>query len=103
VNYLIKRKKDHLLIKISGDTRRNEALLAKRMLIPYLKKESIKVIIDLEDLGNYDPTTLIGILSGIKKEIILYNGKLKLKALSPDLLEYLTEYRMKQVFKFDNI
>lgn len=38
------------LIKISGETRKNEAILAKRMLSPYFKEKGIKVIMDLKEL-----------------------------------------------------
>ena len=87
------------LIKISGETRKNEALPAKRALSPYLKERGIRVIMDLKELEKFEPITLLGVLNGIKKEIDLLGGGLKLCSLKQEILNYFKENRLDQIFQ----
>ena len=87
------------VIKISGEPRKNEALPAKRMLFPYLKETGVRVIMDLKELKNFEPIILLGVLNGIRKEINLLGGGLKLCSLKPEILKYFRENRLDQFFK----
>lgn len=99
VKYQIVDEKGILFIKISGDTRKNEALLVKRALSPYLKRKGIRVIVDLKELGKFEPASLLGVLSGIKKKVDLLRGDLKLCSLKPEILNYLRKNRMDQILQ----
>jgi anti-anti-sigma factor len=99
VKYHIIDEKGILFIKISGDTRKNEALLVKRALSPYLKRKGIRVIVDLKELGRIEFVGLLGVLSGIKKKVDLLRGDLKLCSLKPELLDYLRQNRMDQILQ----
>ncbi len=99
VKYQIVEEKGLLLIKISGDTRKNEALLAKKVLFPYLKRKGIRVIVDLKELGRFELVSLLGVLSGIRKEVDFLRGDLKLCSLKPEILNYLKENRLDQIFQ----
>ena len=90
--------KDHMCIKLSGNTRDNEALLVKRVLFPYLKKRGILVIVDLRGLRQVEPNILIGVLSGIRKEVDLLNGELKLCALSPQVDLFFEQNQLHRIF-----
>lgn len=50
MKYHIVKDADFFLIKISGETIKNEPLPAKRILSPYLKEKGIRVIMDLKEL-----------------------------------------------------
>jgi hypothetical protein len=52
LKYHIVEEADFLLIKVSGGTKKNEALLAKRMLSRYLKGKGIRVIFGFEGIGD---------------------------------------------------
>jgi anti-anti-sigma factor len=87
------------LIKISGETRKNEAVVAKRRLTPYLKERGIRVIIDLRNSTSCEPIVLLGVLNGIRKEVALLGGCLKLCSLKPEIRDYLKENRLDQAFQ----
>jgi len=87
------------LIKVSGETRKNEAVIAREGLSPYLKEKGIKVIMDMEELGKFEPNTLVGILNGIRKEVNLLRGDLKLCSLKPEILNYLKQNRLDHIFQ----
>jgi anti-anti-sigma factor len=99
MKYHIVEKGDLYLIKISGETRKNEAILAKRILFPYLKEKGIKVIMDLKELEKFEPITLLGVLNAIRKEVDLLRGGLKLCSLKPEIINYLKENRLDQTFQ----
>ena len=90
---------NHLLIKISGDTIKNEALFVKRQLFPCLRKIGIMVIIDLSGLERFEPVIILMVLSGIKKEINLNNGELRLCSLDTKIKFYFKENRLDRIFK----
>lgn len=92
-------RKDTIIIRISGDTRNNEALLVKRLLLPYFQKIGIMVIIDLKHLKKFEPGILVGILNGIRKEVALLKGELKLCSLQSEIDYYLKENRLDRVFQ----
>ena len=99
MKYHIVEEGGFFLIKISGETRKNEALSAKRVLSPYLKEKGIKVIMDLKELEKFEPTTILGVLNGIRKEINLLRGGLKLCSLKPEILNYFKENRLDHIFQ----
>ncbi len=99
MKYHIAEEGGFFLIKISGETRKNEAILAKRRLSPYFKEKGIKVIMDLKELEKFEPITLLGVLNGIRKEIDLLGGCLKLCALKPEILDYFKENRLDHIFQ----
>jgi len=74
VKYDIVEEDGFFLIKISGETRKNEAVMAKGVLFSYLKEKGIKVIMDMRELEKFEPITLVGILNGIRKEVNLLRG-----------------------------
>jgi anti-anti-sigma regulatory factor len=78
MKYHIVEDGDLLLIKISGKARKNEALLAKRLLSHYITEKGTRVIFDLKELEDFEPTTLLGVLNGIRKEIGFLRAGLKL-------------------------
>ena len=74
MKYDIVEEDGFFLIKISGETRKNEAVMAKGVLFSYLKEKGIKVIMDMRELEKFEPITLVGILNGIRKEVNLLRG-----------------------------
>jgi len=99
VKYHIIDEKGILFIRISGDSRKNEALLVKKALSPYLTRKGIRVIIDLKELGRIEPVSLLWVLSGIKKRVDLLGGHLKLCSPKSEVLNYLREHRMDQILQ----
>ncbi|MBW2052973.1 MAG: hypothetical protein JRI85_12150 [Deltaproteobacteria bacterium] len=99
MKYHIVEDAGFFLIKISGEPRKNEAIFAKRVLSTYLKGRGIRVIIDLKGLEKFEPITLLGVLNGVRKEIDLLGGNLKLCSLKPEMLNYFRENRLDQFFQ----
>jgi len=99
VKYHIVEEDGFCFIKVSGETRKNEAVMARGGLSPYLKEKGIKVIMDMEELGKFEPITLVGVLNGIRKEVNLLRGDLKLCSLNPKVLTYLKLNRLDEIFQ----
>jgi anti-anti-sigma factor len=100
MKYHIAENDDFFIIKVSGQPKKNEALQVKSILSSYLKERGIKVIMDLKELEKFEPITLLGVLNGMRKEIDLAGGCLKLCSLNLEILNYFKENRMDQFFKF---
>jgi len=100
VKYHIIEEEGQLLIKIFGNTRKNEALLAKKLLVRYLRRKGIKVIVDMEEVDQWEPWTLVGVLNAIRKEVRLLNGELTLRSIKPDILNYLQAHRLDLMFQY---
>ncbi|MCD6571039.1 MAG: STAS domain-containing protein [Deltaproteobacteria bacterium] len=98
MKYHIVEKEGFLFIRISGESKKNEAIMVKRMLYPYFKKEGIKVIVDLKALETFEPAILLGVLNGIRKEVGLLRGGVKLCSLNPETLNYLKQNRLDEIF-----
>jgi anti-anti-sigma factor len=99
MKYRITKKDGFLLMEMSGNIRNNEALLAKRSFSPYLRREGIRVIIDLKDLYTFEPVDLLGVLNSIKKEVDLSRGDLRVRSLRPEMLSYLKGNRLERIFQ----
>ncbi len=99
MKYNIFEDKELLLLKISGETRKNEALLVRRDLFPYLQKKGIKVIIDLKELEKFELATLTFVLNVIKKEIKFLKGEMKLCSLKPNIITYFKENHLDLIFE----
>ena len=99
MKYHIVKDNDFFIIKISGQTKKNEALQVKSILSSYIKERGIRVIMDLKELEKFEPITLLGVLNGMRKEVDLLGGCLKLSSLNPEILNYFKENRMDQFFK----
>jgi anti-anti-sigma factor len=99
MKYMVIDRKDCIVIRLSGDTRNNEALLAKRLLLPYFRKIGIVVILDLNQLESFDPAILVGIIYGIRKEVDLLQGELKLCSLKSEIDYYFKENRLDRIFQ----
>jgi anti-anti-sigma factor len=99
MKYMVIDRKDCIVIRLSGDTRNNEALLAKRLLLPYFRRMGIVVILDLNQLERFDPAILLGILNGIRKEVDLLHGELKLCSLKSEIDYYFKENRLDRIFQ----
>ena len=99
MKYKIIDNQDHLLIKISGDTRNNEALLAKKMLSPFLRNKRLTVIVDLKELVAFEPAVLVGVLNGIKKEVEFSKGNLKLCSVRAEIRFFFKENRLDRIFR----
>lgn len=99
MKYYIVEENGCLIMKLSGETRKNEAVMAKGGLSPYLKKKGVKVIMDMKELEKVEPITLVGILNGIRKEVNLLRGGLKLCSLKPEILNYLRQNRLDHIFR----
>lgn len=100
MKYSISQGKDHVVIKVSGPSRNNEALMAKRLLSPHLQAKGVRVTLDLAGLGPFDPASLLGVLSGIRREVNLQGGELRLCALNPGTRRYFAENRLDRIFRF---
>jgi anti-anti-sigma factor len=87
-----------LVIKISGHTRNNEALMVKRLLFPHLQTKGVRVIVDLGGLTHFEPASLLSVLNSIRKEVNLRGGELRLCSLKPDTRDYFTQNRLDRVF-----
>lgn len=87
------------LIKISGKSKENEAILVKRRLSPYLNEKGSRVIIDLGESKKCEPIVLLGVLNSIRKEIDLVRGGLKLCSLKPEIVNYFKENRLDHIFQ----
>jgi len=98
VKYQIVKEDEFLFIKVSGKTRKNEMLLSKSLLKPYLNDKGVKVIIDFKELEEFEPITLLGVLNTLKKEIDLLRGDLMICSLKPEMKNYLRENRLEQTF-----
>jgi anti-anti-sigma factor len=101
MRYQIIEQKNHLLIKLSGDTGNNESLLVKKWLSPYLERKKPTVIVDLGNLNEIEPVALLGVLSSIKKQMALSNGSMRLRSLSPAVMSYFTENRLQRMFEVE--
>jgi anti-anti-sigma factor len=103
MKYEIVQEKGLVLIKISGHTRHNEALVAKRVLFPHLRKAGLRVIVDLKALRGFELVSLLGVLNGLRKKVDLMKGNMTLCSLEPDTLKYFEENRLDHVFRlFEN-
>ena len=100
MKYHIIENKGLLLIKVYGDTRKNEALLAKKLLSQHLREHGMKVIVDMEKVNLVEPMTLVGVLNAIRKEVRLLNGELRLRSLRPEILSYFQVHRLDHFFQF---
>ena len=98
MKYHIVKNNDFFIIKISGHPQKNEALQVKSIFSSYLKERGIKVIMDLKEIEKFEPITLLGVLNGMRKEIDLLGGCLKLCSLKLETLNYFKENRMDQFF-----
>ena len=67
--------------------------------LPYLNRKGTTVILDLKELIRFEPVVLVGVLNGIKKEVELSNGKLKLRSPRPEIALYLKENRLDRIFQ----
>lgn len=99
MKYQVIDERGYLLIKISGEIRDNESLLVKKMLSPCLNREEISVVLDLNELVRFKPVALVSVLNGIKKEVDLSRGQLKLCFLKPELVLYFKENRLDRIFE----
>ena len=99
MKYHIVKDNDFFIVKISGQTKKNEALQVKSILPSYIKEKGIRVIMDLKELEKFEPIALLGVLNGMRKEVDLLGGCLKLSSLNPEILDYFKENRMDQFFK----
>ena len=97
MKYHIVEEGGFCLIRVSGKTRKNEAIMAKGGLSPYLKEKGIKVIMDMKELEKFEPT-LMGFLNSIRKEVNLLKGGLKLCSLKPEILNYVKQNRLDHIF-----
>ncbi len=98
MKYHIVKDNDFFIIKISGQPKKNEALQVKSILSSYFKEKGIRVIMDLKNLEKFEPITLLGVLNGMRKEIDLLGGCLKLCSLKLEILNYFKENRMDEFF-----
>jgi len=101
MKYHIVKDDDFFIVKISGQTKKNEALHVKSILSSYLKGRDVRVIMDLKGLESekFEPIALLGVLNGMRKEIDLLGGCLKLCSLKLEISDYFKENRMDQFFK----
>ena len=100
MKYSISQGKNHVVIRVFGRSRNNEALMAKKVLSPHLQAKGVKVTLDLAGLGQSDPASLLGVLSGIRRQVNLRGGELRLCALNPGTRRYFAENRLDRIFRF---
>ena len=99
MKYCIIERNDLFHIKLSGETKRNESILAMSALLPYLKGKDIRVIIDMKELEKYEIITLTLVVSGIRKKIRLLGGELRLCSLKSEMQKYFKENHLDQIFE----
>ena len=99
MKYHIVKDDDFFIVKISGQPKKNEAIQVKSILSSYINERDVRVIMDLKELEEFEPITLLGVLNGMRKEIDLLGGCLKLCSLKLEILNYFKENRMDQFFK----
>ena len=66
MKYRVIDQEDDLVIRISGETRENEPLLAKKMLSPYLKRRGIRLIVDLDEVAAFEPVALLALFRSLQ-------------------------------------
>ncbi|MCX8012594.1 MAG: hypothetical protein N3A64_05535 [Desulfobacterota bacterium] len=98
MKYQLIEEDEFLLIKISGTSRKNEVVLSNALLKPYIQKEGIKVIADLNGVEKFEPVVLIGVLIALKKEIDLLKGNLIICSPKPEMVRYLRENYLEHFF-----
>ena len=98
MKYTIVKQEEFLVIKVSGKTRGNEPLVARRILSRYLRERGIRVILDLKEVEGVELIALFGILHGIRKDIGLLQGDMKLCSMRPTLLIQLKEHGLDRMF-----
>lgn len=98
MNYEFKEEGNILVIKLSGTAEVNDRLLTKESVTPYLQKSYPKVIVDLEEAGEKEAVSILGVLNVIKKEFQLVGGEVKICSLHPKLLRYFKENRLDKIF-----
>jgi anti-anti-sigma factor len=98
MNYDFAYEEDFLIIKLSGTAEVNDRLLTRESITPYLKKSYPKVIVDLEEVGEQEAISILGVLNVIKKEFQLVGGEVKICSLRPKLLRYFKENRFDKIF-----
>ena len=101
MQYDIIDQKDFFHITLSGKPIKNEILQTKRMLLPLLNKKGVHVIIDLQDLQDFqavDSLFLFGILNSIRKEISFLGGDMMLCSLDAEMLQYFQQNRLNKIF-----
>ncbi len=98
MNYEFKEEGNILVIKLSGTAEVNDRLLTKESVTPYLQKSYPKVIVDLEEVGEKEAVSILGVLNVIKKEFQLMGGEVKLCSLRPSLYRYFKENRLDRIF-----
>jgi anti-anti-sigma factor len=98
MNYEFKEEGNILVIKLSGTAEVNDRLLTKESVTPYLQKSYQKVIVDLEEVGEKEAVSILGVLNVIKKEFQLMGGEVKLCSLRPSLYRYFKENRLDRIF-----
>jgi len=98
MNYEFKEEGNILVIKLSGTAEVNDRLLTKESITPYLQKSYPKVIVDLEEVGEKEVVSILGVLNVIKKEFQLMGGEVKLCSLRPSLYRYFKENRLDRIF-----
>jgi anti-anti-sigma factor len=98
MNYEFEHEEDFLIIKLSGTAEVNDRLFTKESVTPYLQKSYPKVIVDLEEVGEKEAVSILGVLNVIKKEFQLAGGEVKICSLRPKLLRYFKENRLDKIF-----
>jgi anti-anti-sigma factor len=98
MNYEFVYEEGFLIIKLSGTAEVNDRLLTKESVTPYLQKSYPKVIVDLEEVGEKEAVSILGVLNVIKKEFQLMGGEVKLCSLRPSLYRYFKENRLDRIF-----
>jgi len=100
MQYNIIEEKSFLHITISGKPRKNEPVLAKKMLATFLKQKNIRIIIDLENLSEFNSVSIsvLGILNSVRKEVGFLDGDLKICSLKAKLLNYFQQNRLDKIF-----
>ena len=98
MQYNIIEEKKFSYITISGKSKKNEPVLVKKMLLPFLKQKNIRIIIDLENLSEFNSVSLLGILNSIRKEVSFLEGELKICSLNAQLLNYFQQNRLNKIF-----
>jgi anti-anti-sigma regulatory factor len=59
----------------------------------------MKVIIDLKELETFELIPLIGILNGVRREVNLLRGELKLCSLKTEIVDYIKQNRLDHIFQ----
>jgi len=99
MEYRISTIDDYTLIKVLGPFNRNAIHSVSKFLKPFLKGNSRKITLDIDNLVNEkDMVFHVGLLNAFRKEIDQAGGTMQVQAENVSLRQYLSAMRLDRIF-----